>query len=156
MNKQSRKNPQARVTHTVSFLDFWKLVAKNLGNSRLRIKDHANSIETLLAPNSDHREFLRDVIINSYFESDCCSIEDAVNINIILDVMGEAAYELQGRNKDDLMDIELLEEIAYLIKEHYSALIELEHDRNCPQADETGATIVNFSNTKIRRANAKL
>ena len=120
------------------------------------IRHKANSIETFLAPNSDHREFLRDVIVTSYFECNCCSIEDKIDINTILDVMGEAAYELQGRNKDDLMDIELLEEIAYLIRQHYFYLIDMPTLVESKSPDDNIAAIVDFSSKKIRRANAKL
>lgn len=120
------------------------------------IRHKANSIETFLAPNSDHREFLRDVIVTSYFECNCCSIEDTIDINTILDVMGEAAYELQGRNKDDLMDIELLEEIAYLIRQHYFYLIDMPTLVESKSPDDNTAAIVDFSSKKIRRANAKL
>ena len=156
MNEQNKKNQYNSYGTTLRFTCFWQFIAKNLGDSRLLIRHKANSIETFLAPNSDHREFLRDVIVTSYFECNCCSIEDTIDINTILDVMGEAAYELQGRNKDDLMDIELLEEIAYLIRQHYFYLIDMPTLVESKSPDDNIAAIVDFSSKKIRRANAKL
>lgn len=156
MNEQNKKNQQGNHVGAVSFVNFWRFIAKSLGDSRLRIRNEADSIETLLASNSDHREFLREVIITSYFESNCCSIDDLIDMNTTLDVMGEAAYQLQGRNKDDLMDIELLEEIAYLIQQQYFYLIDVAKPIDNDRRDGLFGAIVTFSNRKIRRANTKL
>ena len=156
MNEQNKKNQQNQRIDSLDFSKFWQFIAKNLGDSRLLIRGEANSIDSFLAPNSDHREFLREIIITSYFECNCCSIDDSVDINKILDVLGEAAYQLQGRNEDDLMDIELLEEIAYLIQQRFLYLINIPQNTKSPQSKESMAAIVNFSNKKIRRANAKL
>ena len=153
MNKQKQENLQGTRIPSVSFVEFWRFIAKSLGDSRLRIRKQAHSIESFFAPNSDHREFLRDVIITSYFESGCRGLDDDVDMNVVLDVMGEAAYELQGRNKDDLLDIELLEEIAYLIQQKYSYLIDIQipSDRFASSSE-----VVSFVDSKIRRANTQL
>jgi len=152
MNKQKQKNLQGPRVPSVSFIEFWRFIAKSLGDSRLRIRNQAVSIESFLAPNSDHREFLRDVIITSYFESDCCGLDDAVNMNVVLDAMGEAAYELQGRNKDDLLDIELLEEIAYLMQQKYNYLIDIQMPS---EGFASSSEVISFVDSKIRRANTQ-
>ncbi len=161
MSKQFVKKRANSIKSRESFLGFWHLVATCLGDGRLRILKNAEALEQLLAPNSDHRDFLRDIIITSYFECDCCSLDDSVDVNTILDVLGEAAYELQARNADDLLDIELLEEIAYHIQQHFPHKIKLpesvlpsKHDK--ASAKKRHAAVYSLNDRRIRQANAKL
>ena len=119
-----------------------------------------------MAAESDHKDFLRVLIRQSYKRCRCYHLNARFDVNIALDILGETSYKLQGTRQDDLMDIELLEEIAWLINQHYSHAIEMPEsmlaqqasnvgELNGPISSEVGA-IFSMSKIKTRRANQKL
>lgn len=145
------KNSKAQTS--VRFIDFWLFIANELGSSRLKINTQASSIHRLIDTSSDHNEFLRDAIKLSYRRSRCHHLKGAINLESVLDILGETAFELQGQQRDDLFDIELLEEIAWLISQRYGHVLGIETQ----QSSKThAARIVSFPAAKIRRANALL
>jgi hypothetical protein len=158
MSKQNAKKPCGKTKPRDSFVGFWSLIAQRLGENRLRIRANAPDIEHFFASNSDHGDFLREIIITSYIECDCVCIDDLINVNAVLDVMGEAAYELQIRQEDDLLDIELLEEISYHIQQDYPHHIVMPNPSALTQeiSQQARSSIHSLSDLRIRRANAKL
>jgi len=136
----------------ISFMAFWQFMACELGSSRLRINNSAKSIREFIHTGSDHKNYLRDVIQQSYKRSHCHHLKAPINIDIVLDILGETAYDLQGKSCDDLLDIELLEEIAWHIGERFSQHIELPSKA---QKSKT-ADVVSLPGAKIRRANSRL
>lgn len=80
----------------------------------------------------------------------------------MLDILGEHAFQMQGNRCDDLLDIELLEEIAWHIGERFSQCINLAPD-NRPTSSQTAnnhrdknsAQIISLPDAKIRRANQR-
>ncbi|MFT6032091.1 MAG: hypothetical protein ACI854_000618 [Arenicella sp.] len=150
----------------LGFNQFWQTIASELGNSRFKINTKAESIKYFLAAESDHKDFLRVLIRQSYKRCRCYHLNARFDVNIALDILGETSYKLQGTRQDDLMDIELLEEIAWLINQHYSHAIEMPEsmlaqqasnvgELNGPISSEVGA-IFSMSKIKTRRANQKL
>lgn len=145
-----------------SFIDFWRIIARELGSSRLKINKNASSISKLLDRNSDHKEYLRQAIQQSYKGSRCNHLRDPINLECVLDILGEIAFQLQGARADDLMDIELLEEIAWLIGERFAPALPVEQidqqrSPNRPQsAGKSKAQVVSLDKAKIRRANLRL
>ncbi|MEM7358670.1 MAG: hypothetical protein AAF431_06225 [Pseudomonadota bacterium] len=146
--------PGKNAFEPIQFLEFWRLVAIDLGNSRLRINTNAKSIHELVDKDGDSRSYLVDAIRKSYKLSQCQHLASPISLEHVLDILGETAYTLQGDQRDDLFDIELLEEIAWHISDRYSiqlsTLVE-QHDK--PAANNKSAQIVSFPNYKIRRAN---
>lgn len=151
---------------TVGFSEFWQLIASELGNSRLKVNLKADSIKYFLDAESDHRAFLRNIIHQSYKRCHCYHLKARFDVNIALDILGETSYKLQGSKEDDLLDIELLEEIAWLVSRHYSQLIKMPESalksdkKGTHNASENGIAksrpIVSLSKLKIQRANQRL
>ncbi len=155
---------------SLTFSEFWCTIASELGNSRLKVDRKAQSIRYFLALESDHRAFLRTLIHQSYKRCHCYHLNAPIDVNIVLDLLGETNHTLQGSKEDDLLDIELLEEIAWLVSRHYHQLIEMPtsmlpdqtcfSDKSPSQASSRSSTntnqIVSISGMKIRKANQKL
>jgi len=137
--------------NALSFIGFWQLVASELGSSRLKINDKTNSIQHLVDCNSDPKDYLKKAIQQSYKRSNCHHLRDTVDLNAVLDVLGETAYTLQNQHADDLLDIELLEEIAWLISERYP-----NHLAITPPVLREEPTVISLSKTKIIKANSRL
>lgn len=156
----------------ISFNDFWLFIGDQLGDSRLKINRNAKTIHQFLAGSSDHFPYLRSAIIQSYKRSQCHHLGAPINLISVLDILGETAYELQGDQQDDLLDIELLEEIAWHIGERFKATIRLQmqeiktQESNLHNAEPfvktniksamQPAKIVSFSKARIRRSNSQL
>ena len=154
----------------VQFIEFWRLVAVELGTSRLRVNRYAKTIHELVSKDSDARVYLRDAIKKSYKSSKCQNLCSPIYIEGVLDILGETAYQLQGDQADDLFDIELLEEIAWHISNRYTAHIESlnrvngENNSSSDTPDwyrsthrkSCQAQVLSFPNFKIRKANGRL
>lgn len=136
----------------VSFFEFWLFIARELGDSHLTVNPKAGDIHGLLAADSDTKDFLRKAIKKSYKQSKCNYLEAPVNIEVVLDVLGETAYALRDNQRDDLFDIELLEEIGWLISQRYGHYLELDEE---PKKEADGH-VISFPNYKIRQANTRL
>ena len=146
---------------SVHFGEFWRGVAADLGNSRIRISRSANSIREFVDKDSDCKRYLYKLIAKSYKLSRCQHLESPLSLELVLDLLGETAFALQGDERDDLFDIELLEEIAWHITSRYSLEIKFilaRQGRICSpdHKKQSNAQIVSFPNYKIRRSNRTL
>jgi len=124
MSKHSAQHPN-KFGKSPSFMDFWLTIASGLGNSRLKLNRKASSIHRFIDQNSDHKDYLRQAIQQSYKLS-----------------------------RYDLLDIELLEEIAWLIGERFQQSLELDvtHDDQAT----TGSKVISLDKVRIKRANSNL
>jgi len=136
----------------LSFMDFWLLIAYQLGNSHIKLNPHAKTIADFINPSSDAKDHLKSAIKESYKRSRCKHLKDQISINIVLDILGETAYNLQHDKRDDLFDIELLEEIAWHISDRYKHHLQL--NVPTPQKNKK-AKLVSLPDYKIRLANTK-
>lgn len=151
----------------ISFFDFWLYIADQLGDARLSINHNAKTIHGLIDTSSDHLPYLKDVITLSYKRSHCHYLRGDIDLIVVLDILGETAFELQGRHSGDLLDIELLEEIAWHISERFGEILELQlsaslenegantivkRTRTKPQQ----AQVISLVTSRIRRSNKKL
>jgi len=167
MSKESLKI-KAQNRDFLGFSDFWQTIANELGNSRIKVNTEAESIKQFLLPDSDHKEFLRKLIHQSYKRCQCYHLNARFDVNIALDVLGETSFSLKGNKEDDLLDIELLEEIAWLISQHYAHKVKMpasllknaveEAGDQRPDASRdslptTKTPIISLSKRKIRMAN---
>jgi len=143
-----------KYTDDINFIQFWGFIASELGDSQCRLNARANRLQELFSSSSDHRPFLKDVIEKSYRRSKCKHLKDHIDLNIVLDVLGETAYLLKGAQADDLLDIELLEEICWLACQRYPNHIDIPEAANSEEHDK--ATVVSLPNVKIRIANNQL
>ncbi|GHA00726.1 hypothetical protein GCM10008090_07140 [Arenicella chitinivorans] len=155
MNKQSAPNSE-NTTGTLSFLEFWLVAAQELGDARLKINPNAQSAKQLLAANSDHREFLPKILLQSYQRSRCQHLRDTINLNVVLDVLGETAYSLKGQQADDLLDIELLEELAWIISQRYLHHLDIPQSTQSNIDGGTNTRIIALDKVKILQANRRL
>lgn len=153
--KQSRSD--SATSTGPQFIEFWLHVASELGTSRLHINKSAKSIKNVIHPNSDAPTYLHDAIKKSYKFSQCQHLTSPINLESVLDILGETAYVLQGEQADDLLDIELLEEIAWVIGSRYAEHIKTSLNANQPKdSDSSQCQIVSFPNYKIRKANSNI
>lgn len=142
---------------SVHFDEFWRRIAADLGNSRIRILDSAKTIHEFVDNDSDCKSYLRELIRNSYKLSKCKHLGSPLALELVLDLLGDTAYELQDDQKDDLFDIELLEEIAWHISSRYTAQINSILNVELPgNSKKTRCQIVSFPNYKTRRSNSTL
>jgi len=159
MSKHSASNTQL-TDKSLSFIVFWQFIASEIGSSRLKINEKADSIKSLIDDSSDPKEYLKNIILQSYKRNKCNHLRDTIDLNSILDILGETAFELQGQQADDLLDIELLEEIAWLLCERYQHVLnlpenELQNAGSSKEADSkrNGARVISLSKTKIIKSN---
>ena len=123
-----------------------------MGSSHLRINVNAKSIHDFISPDSS---FLRDIVRNSYSRSRCYNLNSTLDLNVVLDILGEHAYTLKGDLSDDLLDIELLEEIAWHIGERYQQNLGIT-SKDKPTKKIYNNNVIDLPTQKIRRANSKL
>jgi len=156
MSKHSAQDPHI-TGKALSFTRFWQFIASELGSSRLKVNPKASSIQRFVDRSSDPKDYLKNAIHQSYKLSNCHHLKDVINLNAVLDVLGETAHQLQGQKADDLLDIELLEEIAWLISERYIDIIDLgqnvatEKSTTLPKR----AAVISLSKAKIVKANSR-
>lgn len=153
--------PSYKTEHPVPFLTFWCLITKNLGDAHGSIDPNIKTSQQLFSTFDDQLGLLKDVVIDSYSKNKCHHIKSNIDVNIVLDTLGAKAFELTLKQADDLLDIELLEEICWLICQHYGHLIlmpEFNDVENEHKASTTlsKATIFSLQKTKTRLANNKL
>ena len=161
MTKQTDKNKSALLVRSrisssdgsnvsISFFEFWSSIAERLGNARLRINIDATSINDFFDASGDPKNYLIKLVKTSYKRSKCHHLRDLVNLNHVLDILGETASELKEKQQDDLYDIEFLEEIALLISEQYSYCFKT------TKAKQTNGKIQSLVKYKIRLNNSNL
>ena len=103
-----------------SFRRFWAYCADELGSARLQVDTNASKLEDFCGNQQFALSSLKEVLRASYKRSRCKNLDSRINLDATLDVLGEAAFMLQGQSKDDLLDIELLEEVGWCITTLYS------------------------------------
>ena len=150
--------PQWQAKKSVSFRRFWLCVAQELGSAWLRLDPKARRLQEFIASSYDPKEYLRDIITQSYKRSHCCGLDSDINLDALLDILGETAYGLRGQKRDDLFDIELLEEIGWLIGDRYRHMLPVQHGDvpDQPRSENSSAPVVSFPDFRIRKANARL
>lgn len=107
-------------TKSLSFIKFWGFIASELGSLRLSIDTSSKRLETLFQANSAHPKYLRTLIEESLANRGG-NLTQTIDLNKLLDDLGATAFTLRSNDNDDLFDIELLEEIAWLISTHFSS-----------------------------------
>ena len=157
MTESSKTESKASLSK-VHFIDFWKRIASDLGTSRLRINDDAKSINDFFHKNSDVRPYLIDAIKRSYKQNKCQHLGSPISIAVVLDILGETAYALYGSKTDDLLDIELLEEIALYINNHYLTYLDADISSNLnPSSNKISpSTVIPFPKYKTWKINRLL
>lgn len=142
---------------SVCFTHFWQTVADQLPHVRLHINKDATTINEYISQHSDIYSYLHRAIKQSFKLSHCQNLNSPLSMEVVLDVLGETAFTLQNEHSGDLFDVELLEEIAWLICDRYPEQIsELTSREAAWQAKPKKAAVISFPNYKIRKANARL
>ena len=145
---------------SLSFLEFWVQITELLGDSHGSINPKTKTTQQLFSNFDDQLGLLKEVIVNSYAANKCRHVKDQIDINLVLDVLGVTAFELKLKHADDLLDIELLEEICWLICEHYLHFVETPKALELSEttdinAETITAKVLSLPKTKIRMANSK-
>ena len=112
----------------IPFRYFWNYISQELGSAWLNINERAINIHDFVSISYDPKEYLKEIIIQSYKSSHCSNLNSPININSVLDILGETAFHLKDAEKDDLFDIELLEEIAWHVGQRFFIALENELD----------------------------
>lgn len=153
------KQPLQAPATSISFREFWEYIALQLGDAWLSLNPEAQTVNELVTLSYDPKDYLKQAILQSYKRSACQSLNSNINMNAVLDTLGEIAYTLRAEKRDDLFDIELLEEIAWHIASRFRHLIKFQ----ASPASHTGirakrrqnATVISFPDYRIRKANAQ-
>ena len=124
-----------------------------MGSTHLHIDVNAKSIHEFVSPDS---HFLREIVRNSYSRSHCYNLHSLINIEAVLDILGEHAYCLKGDVADDLLDIELLEEIAWHIGERYLHCLNVKKAPDHRRQKRYRNNVIDLPARRIKQANAKL
>lgn len=144
----------------LSFLEFWSSITEKLGDSHGSIDPKTKTTQQLFSNFDDQLGLLKEVVIDSYRANKCHHVKDQIDVNLVLDILGIKAFELKLKQADDLLDIELLEEICWLICQHYMHLVKMPKaagvSNNIKACNETTAQVLSLPKTKIRIANSKL
>ena len=111
-----------------SFRRFWVYCADELGSARLQVDSSATKLESFCGNQQFALPSLKEVLRASYKRSRCKNLDSRIDLDATLDVLGEAEFMLQGQSKDDLLDIELLEEVGWCINTVYA-----KHNDDMPQ-----------------------
>ncbi|MBX2848496.1 MAG: hypothetical protein KTR16_09250 [Acidiferrobacterales bacterium] len=135
----------------LEFSQFWSYIAHQLGSSRLKIISDAADIHGLIDSNADIEDYLKNAIKESYKRSQCNNLRNPVSLDAVLDILGEIAFSLRNNHLDDLLDIELLEEIAWHIDNRYRQYLDLDPE---PSQSHKGQ-LISFPQYKIRIANIR-
>lgn len=151
------KNDTLFFQKSLSFIDFWLFIARQVGACRLDLNPNAKNLDELFTKNAVHPQHLKQVITNSLphktKNSQLPALKGFIDLCQLLDALGETAFELRQSSADDLLDIELLEEIAWYISERFS------HHISGPSAtgnkteqdhDQDSAELVYFANFKSK------
>lgn len=120
------------------------MVASELGQARLHLNANASSLNTLILERSDVRTYLHRAIKSSYRASHCQNLASPISLEAVLDILGETAFQLQRDRSGDLFDIELLEEIAWLICDRFAGHVRELLKRS--DAWQNGALTINETN----------
>lgn len=140
---------------TVSFSEFWQMVANELGDARLLLNPKPSSINDFIASQSDIRTYLHQAIRFSYQRSHCQHLNSKLDFTALFDVLGETAYNLKQQQQGDLFDIELLEEILWLACDRYQTQT-TEPETTTNLNPDPKADVLCLDKHKIRQANRKL
>lgn len=165
MSKRTRKDSFFS-KKPLSFIDFWVSAASAIGDHRLGINPYAKNATQLLTSQAVHPEHLRQLIFGSLSKPNG-KLSQTIDLTKLLDSLGETAFSLRQTASDDLFDIELLEEIAWHISEHYPHLVampgtqdtaasdaqhNLDNERTSQDADKHHAPVVSLAKFKVLRA----
>ena len=147
----------SQLSQSVSFLKFWFFVTEQLGDSHGSIDPNLKTAQAFFSHFSDQQGLLKEIIIASYSLNKCRHLKDSIDVNLVLDLLGQKAFELKIMHADDLLDIELLEEIGWLISQHFAQFIDIPTLNNSTdKCDNTASPIISLPRAKIRRANRQL
>ncbi|MEO0369309.1 MAG: hypothetical protein AAF197_11070 [Pseudomonadota bacterium] len=113
----TNKNSDHR--HQLSFRRFWIYCAAQLGSGKLSLQHKAGTLGKFCGSTAVIPEPLGDAIRESYKRSACQNLDSRICLDSTLDVLGELAYSLKGKDQDDLLTIELLEEVGWCICQIY-------------------------------------
>lgn len=106
-----------------SFSDFWRTVCDQLGDHRIAINSCAEGKRDLLNAESLHPDFVKELVY-ACFDRSQKTKKHRVDVSALLDHMGILAHGMRESYSDDLLDIELLEEIAWVINTHFPHCID--------------------------------
>ena len=120
----ARKKPNHKDSNfdSPTFLEFWVVMSEGLGNNRLEFNAKASVINELFLSDCLYQEHIKSLVQNTLADKHK-PLTQSIDINHVLDELGEAAYSLRQDQADDLYEIELLEEIAWHISEQYGHLV---------------------------------
>ncbi len=158
MSKRRKQNPN-HPYKSVKFIDFWCEVALEVGSHRFSINDQAKQLQDLFSKKDIHADHVKNLVRQSLPDPHG-NLEQTIDVTRLLDELGEVAFELRKNSADDLLDIEFLEEIAWVISSRYHHLIR--HPKKCsepafqPRQRQEPARVFSLSTFKTRRANRRL
>lgn len=139
-------------------------MSTHIGDARLLLNKNAKTLNGFINKYSDVRTYLHVAINESYKRSKCKNLDSPVSLEVILDVLGETAYQLEKNHTGDLFDIEFLEEIIFLACDYYpdqiQNLVAQQLSTNETNSinkllESPSHQVTSFLGYKIKRANSR-
>ena len=130
-----------------SFKQVWCFLSEQIGECHLAVNNSATSLNDFLLP---QQGFIKQVMQEVYKRNQCSNLNSLLNIDTTFDVLGEKAAELKQTKKDDLADIELLEEIGWHLQQRY-----LLNKKTNQKKDNETAKIISLSSVKTKIQNSR-
>lgn len=133
-----------------TFKEVWCFLSEQIGECRLPVQQNAKNLSDFLLMQEGNPGFMKQLIKQVYKRNKCSNLNSTLNIEITFDVLGEKSAELKQTRKDDLTDIELLEEIGWHLQQRYPFPEQTNRENH-----KATAKIISLSSVKTRIQNSK-
>lgn len=139
-------NNRDEIRRRISFKSFWVGIERLLGDSNIVLEIDAQNIKDFIIHTKQAHEFSKDLIQRSYRASNCTNLGSPIDLNKVLDIMGEIVWTMRLDSNDDLLSVELLEEIALHISTYHPEQIDYGEAADKSSSEDKGpdSNIVQF------------
>jgi hypothetical protein len=132
-------NNTNEIERSLSFRQFWLNIESLVGSNNIALEVNAKHIKQFIDNAKQPHHFVKDLITRSYNESFCNNLNSPIDVNKVLDIMGEIAWKLRINCNDDLLSVELLEEIALHISTMHAEQITVTESNKIESDKQTDA-----------------
>ena len=144
-----------KATGIVSFIRFWQYCERHLGSAKLQLDTQANNLQNLCGDGTFALDPIKPIIRKSFKASHCQRLQDPICLNSTLDILGEIAFTLRDSERDDLLDIELLEEIGWCICQLYQDDVKFKEPQPSSTSQASSAQVFKLNQFKSKCAQSR-
>ena len=108
---------EQQIMAAIRFKDFWLTMSCLAGDTRLTMDAKADTLGEFISDQEEY--FIRQLMTTVYSCSKCSSIYSHIDLRCVFDALGESGLHMRQTDSDDLLNVELLEEIAWLTTQYF-------------------------------------